>query len=64
MSLKDNTGYINLKSENREGFIDLEVQVSGDIIYVNDDNEGLGFTIEEIEALYHFSQILRVNNKF
>lgn len=59
MSLKDNAGYIKLRSEDREGFIDLEVQVSEDIVFVKNDIVDLGFTIGEIEALYHFSQILK-----
>jgi hypothetical protein len=59
MSLKDNKDYINLKSEDRKGFKDLEVRLEGDIIFVKDSCGDLGFTVGEVEALYNFAQIVK-----
>lgn len=69
MGLKNNNGYINLKSEDKKGYYDLEVMVRDkDVIGVKTDIRGfdgyrydLNFTIAEIEALYNFAQILKNN---
>lgn len=62
-------GFVKLRSEDRKNFIDLEARVEGpDKISVRTgivdgkDEWLLGFTIIEIEALYHFSQLVK-NNK-
>lgn len=65
---ENDNGYINLKSESLEDFYDLEIEVRNDnVIGVKTniiDQDGfrhfLGFTVEEIEALYHFSQLVRL----
>lgn len=70
MGLVEN-GYINLKSDNEKGHYDLEVKVNNsNSIAVRTDilaDNGMSrynvcFSIQEIEALYNFAQILKTNN--
>jgi hypothetical protein len=63
MSILDNKEFINLKSETIEGFYDLKVKADKrdgrDTVCVELKHHHVWFTIEEIEALYNFAQIVK-----
>jgi hypothetical protein len=60
-----NGGWIKLLEKNeRNSAWDLEVKQHGKVIEVKIKDGGindLGFTIEEIEALYRFAQMVKLN---
>jgi hypothetical protein len=63
VSVFDNQGFINLKSENIEGFYDLKVMADKrkghDTVCIEIKDMHVWFTIEEIEALHNFAQIVK-----
>jgi hypothetical protein len=63
MGIYNNQRFINLKSETIEGFFDLKVKADKrdgrDVICVELKNSYAWFSIEEIEALHSFAQIVK-----
>lgn len=60
---KSKDGWVKLSKVNKFHGWDLEVMEENGEVVVKTDDGALIFTVEEVEVLYHFAQIVKINQK-